>query len=333
MHSTPMARLIHLAALLLTLPAWAADAPLFGTPDCRVTATEADAGDEVRWKGPCKDGHAEGDGVLTLRRDGRELSRYEGPMVHGVRQGQAYVKYANGDQYEGDYANDKREGKGVYLAGNGSEYQGQWKAGKADGIGSQTYATGGRYDGAWQAGVFHGRGKATYIGGQVVEGKFRDGKPVGASADAPAPDGSSYRLLQENPNRHSLLERRDIGSVVGVPYDKGFADLTPAQQQTVRLRYPLLHDGDVPPYPLKGPRNASEWVYKAREVSNNARGVLSLLVTVGSDGKASAVKVVSSPDPDLSKAAILIMMNEKFSPGTCAGKPCEMIYPVGYQLM
>jgi hypothetical protein len=326
-------RNVILLSAILCGTACAAETPLFGTSDCRVAATEAVAGDDVTWKGPCKDGHAEGEGVFILRSDGHELSRYEGPMVHGVRQGQAYVKYENGDQYEGGYVNDKREGKGMYLAGNGSEYRGQWKAGKADGVGSQTFATGGRYDGGWKAGVFHGHGKAVYIGGQVVEGEFSEGKLVGASAPALAADESSYRLLRENSNRYSLLERRDVGSAVGVPYDKSYADMTPQQQQTVRIRYPMLHDDDVPPYPLKGTRNASQWIYQAREVSNNARGVLSLLVTVGSNGKASAVKVIASPDPDLSKAAILIMMSETFSPGTCSGKPCDMIYPVGYNLL
>lgn len=59
-------------------------------------------------------------------------------------------------------------------------------------------------------------------------------------------------------------------------------------------------------------------------------GLLSLQVMVGSDGKATSVKVLATPAPDLGQAAVRIMMGETYTPGTCAGKPCAMMYPTKY---
>lgn len=324
-------RLLCAAALLQTLPAMAGEPPLLGAKNCQVVGTDAGADDKAVWKGPCKDGYADGEGVLIIKRDGKESSRYEGALVRGVRQGPAYVKYASGSQYEGGYKDGRREGKGVFLSIDGGESQGDWKNGRLDGMASATYATGGRYDGAWKQGQFHGRGRAVYIGGQVIEGMFVEGAAPGLATPDIAADESTYSLNDSTPPTGSRLRRpQETGSAVGVPYDKSYAEMTPGQKESVREMYPMLHPDDVPPYPAKGVRNMSEWISKAQVVGSGI-GLLSLQVIVGSDGKASSVKIIATPDPDLGQAAVRIMMQETFTPGTCAGKPCPMMYQAIYR--
>src|SRR5437763_833523 len=43
--------------------------PWYGAPDCRIAPVDKPPIDEVRWRGPCKDGYAEGRGVLEWRDD------------------------------------------------------------------------------------------------------------------------------------------------------------------------------------------------------------------------------------------------------------------------
>ena len=323
--------LLLLSAILLAPHASAAGPEYLGAKDCQIRAMDTNPGYKAIWKGPCKDGYAEGEGVLIMKRDGKELFRYEGGMARGLREGLGYVKYASGDQYEGGFKDSRREGKGVFLSAEGDEMQGDWKNGNLDGIASATYATGGRYDGGWKENEFHGRGRAVYIGGQVIEGTFNMGAAPGLTVADIEPDQSSYALNDQTPPTGSRLRRpQEKGSTVGVPYDKSYAEMTPAQQQSVRQEYPMLHPDDVPPYPARGIKNMSEWIDKAQAVGSGY-GLLSLQVMVGSDGKATSVKIIASPDPDLGQAAVRIMMGETFTPGTCSGKPCPMMYRTRYR--
>ncbi|HEY0064836.1 MAG TPA: energy transducer TonB [Telluria sp.] len=320
------------AAILPVTPALADEPVLLGAANCHLIGSEADPAVSAVWKGPCKDGYAQGQGVLIWKREGKELWRYEGGLERGLRQGPGYVKYQRGDQYEGGFVNGRREGKGLYLTDEGDEYQGDWKNGQKNGKGWETYATGGRYDGAWKDGWYHGHGKASYIGGQVVETEFSGGKPVGSNTADVAPDQSSYALASKRPPVGSNLGReREYATMTGVPYDKSYAELSAQQKQTVRLDYPMLHEDDVPPYPAKGKRGASEWLHKAQPPG--ITGKVYLMVLVGADGKAISVKTIASPDDELTRGAVLIMMQETFTPGTCSGKPCQMMYPLHYEII
>lgn len=331
MNINSIAPLICIAALLHSAPALAAEPQYFGAKDCQIRVIDTYTNYKAIWKGPCKDGFAEGQGLLIMKHEGKELSRYEGGMQRGLRQGPGYVSYASGDQFEGSFKDSRRDGKGVYLSADGDEIQGDWKDGKLDGIATATYATGGRYDGSWKDNEFHGRGRAVYIGGQVIEGNFDMGAAPGLTVPDIAPDQGSYSLNDHTPPTGSRMRRpQETGSTVGVPYDKSYAEMTPAQQQSVRREYPMLHPDDVPPYPVKGTKGMSEWISKAQAVGTGI-GLLSLQVMVGSDGKATSVKIIATPDPDLGQAAVRIMMGETFTPGTCAGKPCAMMYPTRYR--
>lgn len=305
--------LLLLSAILLAPGASAAEPTYLGAKDCLI-----------------KDGYAEGEGVLIMKRDGKQLSRYEGGLVRGLRQGPGYMTYANGDQYEGGFKDSRREGKGVYLSADGDEMQGDWKNGMLDGIASATYASGGRYDGGWKENEFHGRGRAVYIGGQVIEGMFDMGTAPGQTAPEIAPDDASYALNDSTPPTGSRLRRPqekgqqcrncirqilcrdDAGAAT--PCRRGVPDAAPGRRASL---------------PGQGHRGHVGVIDKAQAVGSGY-GLLSLQVMVGSDGKATSVKVLATPDPDLGQAAVRIMMGETYTPGTCAGKPCAMMYPTKY---
>jgi len=64
-----------------------------------------------------------------------------------------------------------------------------------------------------------------------------------------------------------------------------------------------------------------------------ARGELSLTVTVGPDGKAKQVADFSSiSNPEMAKFAASILLMTKFKPAVCGGTPCSMQFPFNVKL-
>lgn len=306
----------------------------FGARDCRVMLEVTVPVEKVRWQGPCKDGYANGEGVLEWHdADGTQngaAGRFEGGMKQGRRSGLAYVKDLDGDQFEGHFVDGKRDGKGILVTLAGSEYDGHWKGGKRHGYGSQVYATGGRYEGQWQDDKFHGHGKAAYIGGKVFEGEFVQGRRADSQLPAIDVDKQKYSMYEaSNDPRAPVRTKRELSTLQGKPFDAAYEQLTPGQKQSTRETYPMLDEDDEPPFPTEGMQWAAAWMHKV-QAKGSITGTLEVYVSVGSDGKATAVRTIRSPDPELTKAGTLVMMNEKFKPGRCAGKPCEMVYPIRY---
>ncbi|NTV10572.1 MAG: hypothetical protein HGA47_07335 [Zoogloea sp.] len=71
----------------------------------------------IEWSGQCRNGKAQGRGVLQWYNDGVKT-----------------------DRYEGDYREGKKHGKGVYVWASGSRYQGAFVDGRREGFGTMTLA-------------------------------------------------------------------------------------------------------------------------------------------------------------------------------------------------
>jgi hypothetical protein len=343
-----------LLTVLFTLPAAArADEPaaFVGEPSCRVAAPILQANESVLWKGPCKDGFADGAGVLERNQQGivrnslvasyevtmvrgrisgdgklkyKNGDTYAGSFRDGRRDGKGYTAFANGDQYEGGYTNDVPNGPGILLERDGLEYQGDWKDGKFDGIGSIQYALGGGYFGAWKAGKFHGKGVLTYAGsGRKLEAEFENGRVRNAPAAA-ALSGARYGMQRDSPATGSHMITRDVTGYV--PFDKSYAELTPEQQAAVKSPYLALEEGDEPPYPIHGLQPIFNWLKKAQDKALVV-GELRLDVLVGKDGNPVSVKTIGAPSPEIAKFATLVVGKEKYKPAVCHGAPCEMVFP------
>lgn len=312
----------HLASaitlFLLASAAHGADDP----SACRISPKLEQKEVKFAWKGPCKDGWAEGEGILERRSsDPDKAYRYEGTVHQGSPHGRGYVKYVNGAQYEGEFSAGERSGTGIYISPIGDRYDGAWKADAEHGRGSMVYAMGGRYDGDWQAGKYHGRGRVVYPGGRTVEGDFIEGAIPGKRAPVTFKK-TTYRMREDQPFGTRLSQYK---AWAGIPLDKTWAELDEGERARVKASYPLLDDDDEPPYPTNRPSQLIDWLGRAQSQYESS-GKLSLLIHVNEEGKAVKITTFESPDADMEKFAINMYMHEKFKPARCGGKPCAMVY-------
>lgn len=182
---------------------------------CRVWNRFPQARETVTWTGPCIDGRASGEGVLTwtsvrlgqrkvetyagARQDGREHgrgvytgadgSRYDGDWRLGVKHGHGIWTSPEGNVFVGEYREGLRHGHGVYTLANGSRYEGAWRDGRQHGHGVAIWHDGSRYEGELAAGLPEGRGTLTLANGAVYSGAWRAGcyaETVGAGRGATA---------------------------------------------------------------------------------------------------------------------------------------------------
>lgn len=273
------------------------------------------------YTGAYKDGARDGMGKMVYSDGGV----YEGAWKDGRRDGKGYMVYFDGFRYEGEFKKNDREGQGTLLGPTGDRYEGSFKSDLADGKGSKVYALGGRYEGEWKAGKYDGSGAIVYAGGRRVEGQFKDGAPLGALVQTSAP-AQTY-ALRTTSSGYSMQSRRDLVTGSPVPYEKSYQQLSADEKQAVKSMYPLMDEGDEPPYPLKGMQAIDKQLALAQG-KLHVTGMLTMHVHVDSEGKAESVTVFSSPSADFTKIATLIVMLEKYKPALCAGLPCPMIFPV-----
>jgi hypothetical protein len=128
---------------------WIAD-----TRGCKVANTFPRPGETITWSGPCKDGFADGQGVVQWFMNGKEDDRYEGDLRMGWAEGHGVLYKAEGGKYDGDWKHSAQDGSGRYEAPDGSWYDGQWKNGKPHGQGQYRRPDGKIFIGEWVDGVY-----------------------------------------------------------------------------------------------------------------------------------------------------------------------------------
>jgi len=302
----------------------------------------------VRWTGPCKDGFADGSGVVewtakdgTVRRiEGKfahgavsgeaklkagDKFTYIGSLTNGVPDGEGYLRFASELRYEGGLKMMRREGKGVQIYPNGDVYQGEFRADRPNGQGRLTYALGGMVEGEFRDGYPVDGDRVTYAGSGrtgVLDVAARNAKLAGAKADG------KFKQHQAEPDTGTLLAKTEVTSAL--PSNVGWDGLTPEQKDVVRNGYPALEPGDDPPYPLNG---TVEFNRLAVAVAGkyDARGLMRLHVLVGADGRAKEVRKVGTFDDDVVRYVAGAAMALRYKPAVCHGQPCEMIYPISIE--
>jgi hypothetical protein len=162
--STP-ARLIWLLAGLIAsaLPGrWAQAAPeedaqwIADKQGCKVANPFPRAGESITWSGACKNGFANGEGVLQWYLNGQADDRYEGNLDMGWAAGHGVLSRSDGSKYDGDWKESNQHGNGRFEAPDGSWYEGQWKMGKPHGQGQYRRPDGKIFIGVWIDGVYEG---------------------------------------------------------------------------------------------------------------------------------------------------------------------------------
>jgi hypothetical protein len=167
----------------------------------------------------------------------------------------------------------------------------------------------------------HGHGVITYANGIMREGDFADGIIAGGSPIA-SPAQKYHLSLKVVQDRYP----GPVATGAQVPFDKGYDALTPDQQRLVRSRFPILQDGDRPPYPLNG----SEEIIRLTHGAHGqvlAAGTLQMDVLIDETGVPQTATIRSTPDAELADFAGKALLLSKYTPARCGGKPCKMSYP------
>jgi hypothetical protein len=123
---------------------------------CKVANPFPRAGETITWSGDCKDGFADGQGVLQWFLYGKEDDRYEGKLARGWAQGRGVLTKPDGGTYDGEWQQSLQHGQGRYEAPDGSWYDGEWRDGKPNGAGQYRRPDGRTFMGQWRDGVFEG---------------------------------------------------------------------------------------------------------------------------------------------------------------------------------
>jgi hypothetical protein len=165
--------------LLVAVPAvgqsglggWIADAHT----ECKVWDPNPQPNESVTWSGACRNGLAQGHGVLQWFQDGKPSERGEGEWLDGKRTGHGGYTMASGEHYEGEWRDSTKNGHGVKVWASGSRYDGEWRNDKKNGQGTEVLANGTRYDGQWQDDVPNGPGTAVWPDGARADGVWVNG--------------------------------------------------------------------------------------------------------------------------------------------------------------
>ena len=123
---------------------------------CKVANPFPRAGESITWSGPCKNGFADGQGILQWFFNGKEDDRYEGQLKLGWADGKGVLTKSDGGKYDGDWKGSIQEGSGRYDGPDGSWYEGGWKNGKPNGQGQFHRPDGKVFIGEWIDGVYEG---------------------------------------------------------------------------------------------------------------------------------------------------------------------------------
>ncbi len=101
---------------------------------CRVWDPIPFPDDKVSWRGPCRDGYAEGHGQLKWYNHDTEMGTYDGQVLRGKMTGSGTITFANGMSYVGELQDNLANGKGV-ITFEGRTFTGIWTKGclNADG--------------------------------------------------------------------------------------------------------------------------------------------------------------------------------------------------------
>ena len=159
-----LALALALASALLPVAAARAEGGWIADLDagCQVWNPTPQLGETARWQGACRDGRAEGRGVLTWLLGTRVLERDEGQWHQGRQYGQGRQAWAGG-RYDGFLADSAPEGQGTMVLANGDRFTGGFRAGRPQGRG-RLERGGEVFEGEWRGGCFREGARAARFG-------------------------------------------------------------------------------------------------------------------------------------------------------------------------
>lgn len=148
--------MLSLCLSLFALSAWSDEGYISDNNGCKIANPNPKPNETVTWSGKCKDGFADGEGVMQWSENNQPGGRYEGTLVHGALSGQGKLTLPDGTSYDGGWLAGKQHGTGVLKDPDGGSYSGEWKNGQPDGRGTMRRASGDAVRGVWKDGVYIG---------------------------------------------------------------------------------------------------------------------------------------------------------------------------------
>jgi hypothetical protein len=101
------------------------------------------------------------------------------------------------------------------------------------------------------------------------------------------------------------------------------------EKRQVHAWFPLIDDGDEPPYPLNGTKSIytmiADWAAYVND--DDVTGTMAMYVEIDAQGNPAKAFVFKAPNKNIANYVIRTVFKHKFKPATCAGKPCAMKFP------
>lgn len=142
-----------------------------------------------------------------------------------------------------------------------------------------------------------------------------------ASSSVSAQGKDEKSIKEETPALGTILKKKIATSSMSM--DRSYHQLSDDEKAYLRSFYEDMPEEDEPPYPLNGTRAIHQKMSKAQQIVV-AKGMLTIAVDVSSAGEPESVSIFETPDSDIARVAALALLEEKYKPAMCAGKPCRM---------
>ena len=142
-----------------------------------------------------------------------------------------------------------------------------------------------------------------------------------------------YRGREYTPTGSSMSRR--LAWSGKLPFDKTYADLTPAQQAYVRDQYDGLKAQEEPPFPRDGLRDVLRRVDEkvSQDTPRLEPGPLLVVASVDAEGKVQKVKIYKEPNVFASNAVSQALLATPFKPATRDGAPIDMDFLFSIDLL
>ncbi|NYZ13620.1 hypothetical protein HL658_13780 [Azospirillum sp. RWY-5-1] len=179
------------AFVILPAASWAEQPVADPDTGCQIRDHYPDPGRAIRWTGACKDGFANGFGVLHWTQDGRPDGHVEGTYLDGRLEGRARVAWTDGRRLVGSFVGGLMNGQGSFRWPDGRRYDGDWKDDRRTGRGTLTLPDGSRYVGGFRRNRPTGDGVFVTADGHHVTPRVDARGNVSAGAPLPRPPESA----------------------------------------------------------------------------------------------------------------------------------------------
>lgn len=141
---------------------------------------------------------------------------------------------------------------------------------------------------------------------------------------------TSHSIKEAEPKIGSHI-RKSLVFGSDIPFDKRYAELSPAERHLFKRRWEKMRERDEPPFPRDGLGPLYRKLHAAQQ-QLRVDGPLDMDVEIDAQGVGRAVAVHRSPSSAMTKAAAAILMLEPYKPAVCDGQPCVMWFPVRVDL-